>query len=45
MDVLITDIEMPEMTGLELVARLKGGSQVKVIVVTTFARPGYPRRR
>lgn len=43
-DVLITDIEMPEMTGLELVSRLKGRSTAKVIVVTTFARPGYLRR-
>src|SRR5688572_30475943 len=42
-DVLITDIEMPEMTGLELVSRLKGRSTAKVIVVTTFARPGYLR--
>jgi two-component system, NarL family, response regulator DesR len=37
-DVLITDIEMPEMTGLELASRLKGRSPAKVIVVTTFAR-------
>ena len=43
-DVLITDIEMPEMTGLELASRLKGRSPSKVIVVTTFARPGYLRR-
>jgi two-component system, NarL family, response regulator DesR len=43
-DVLITDIEMPEMTGLELAAYLKGRSPAKVIVVTTFARPGYLRR-
>ncbi len=43
-DVLITDIEMPEMTGLELVAQLKGRSSTKVVVVTTFARPGYLRR-
>ena len=43
-DVLITDIEMPEMTGLELAARLKARSPSKVIVVTTFARPGYLRR-
>ena len=43
-DVLITDIEMPEMTGLELVAQLKGRSATKIVVVTTFARPGYLRR-
>jgi two-component system, NarL family, response regulator DesR len=43
-DVVVTDIEMPEMTGLELAAHLKGRSTAKVIVVTTFARPGYLRR-
>ena len=42
-DVLITDIEMPEMTGLEAVTALKG-SATRVIMVTTFARPGYLRR-
>ena len=44
-DVLIADIEMPEMSGLELAGRLKGHpSGVRVIVLTTFARPGYLRR-
>jgi two-component system, NarL family, response regulator DesR len=43
-DVLITDIEMPEMTGLEVASQLKGRSPAKTIVVTTFARPGYLRR-
>lgn len=42
-DVLITDIEMPEMTGLEAASALKGCS-TRVIMVTTFARPGYLRR-
>lgn len=44
-DVVITDIEMPLMTGLELaaeIAELKLAS--KVIVLTTFARAGYLRR-
>lgn len=44
-DVLVTDIEMPEMTGLELAATLKQAeSKTKVIILTTFARPGYLRR-
>ena len=44
-DVLVTDIEMPEMTGLELAAALKQAeSKTKVIILTTFARPGYLRR-
>jgi two-component system response regulator DesR len=42
-DVLITDIEMPGVTGLDAVGALKGGS-TRVIMVTTFARPGYLRR-
>ncbi len=42
-DVLITDIEMPEMTGLDAACAIKGGT-TRVIIVTTFARPGYLRR-
>lgn len=42
-NVLITDIEMPEMTGLDAASAIKGGS-TRVIMVTTFARPGYLRR-
>ena len=41
-DVLITDIEMPGMNGLDLAAAVKGTT--RVIIVTTFARPGYLRR-
>ena len=38
-DVLITDIEMPEMTGLELAGELKRRHiPIKVIILTTFAR-------
>jgi len=44
-DVIVTDIEMPEMTGLEFAAALKESeSRAKVIILTTFARPGYLRR-
>lgn len=44
-DVLLTDIEMPEMSGLELAAELKQrGSPTRVVILTTFARPGYLRR-
>ena len=44
-DVLITDIEMPEMSGLEAAAELKHlGSATRVIILTTFARAGYLRR-
>jgi two-component system response regulator DesR len=44
-DVVVTDIEMPEMTGLELAAALKQAeSKSRVVILTTFARPGYLRR-
>jgi two-component system response regulator DesR len=44
-DVLITDIEMPEMTGLTLAAEVRERyPQTRVIILTTFARPGYLRR-
>jgi two-component system, NarL family, response regulator DesR len=44
-DVVVTDIEMPERTGLEVAADLKlAESKARVIILTTFARPGYLRR-
>jgi two-component system response regulator DesR len=44
-DVLLTDIEMPRMTGLELAAELKRqGNPARVVILTTFARGGYLRR-
>ncbi|MGH8273628.1 MAG: response regulator [Gammaproteobacteria bacterium] len=44
-DVVVTDIEMPGMTGLEFAAALKEKQNAaRVIIVTTFARPGYLRR-
>ncbi len=44
-DVLVTDIEMPGMTGLELAGELaERGSGTRVVIVTTFARSGYLRR-
>jgi two-component system, NarL family, response regulator DesR len=44
-DVVLTDIEMPRMTGLELAAELRRqGNPARVVILTTFARGGYLRR-
>lgn len=44
-DVVLTDIEMPRMTGLELAAAIRErGLAARVIILTTFARSGYLRR-
>jgi two-component system, NarL family, response regulator DesR len=44
-DILLTDIEMPAMSGLELAAAVRL-EQVppRVVILTTFARQGYLRR-
>lgn len=44
-DVLITDIEMPEMTGLDVAAEIQARQlATRVIILTTFSRAGYLRR-
>jgi two-component system response regulator DesR len=44
-DVLLTDIEMPKVTGLEAAAALRREHiPTRVIILTTFARGGYLRR-
>jgi two-component system response regulator DesR len=43
--VALLDIEMPGMTGIEAAAELRRHVPgVKVVIVTTFGRPGYLRR-
>lgn len=42
-DVLVTDIEMPRRSGLELARALKD-HPTRVVILTTFARAGYLRR-
>jgi two-component system response regulator DesR len=44
-DVLVSDIEMPGATGLELAGRIRDAKlPTRVLIVTTFGRPGYLRR-
>ncbi len=44
-DVLVSDIEMPGLTGLELAAQLvRDESPTRVLIITTFARHGYVQR-
>ncbi len=44
-DLLVTDIEMPHVTGLELASRVQQADlPTRVVIVTTFARAGYLRR-
>lgn len=44
-DVLLTDIEMPRVSGLELAAAVrKLFPATRVVILTTFARSGYLRR-
>jgi len=46
-DLLLTDIEMPELTGLELVELLNNQAwqqNCKLMILTTFSRAGYIKR-
>src|SRR5260370_35659419 len=44
-DIFLTDIEMPEMSGLDVAAELNGRrSATRALILTTFARAGYCRR-
>ncbi len=44
-DVLLTDIEMPGLTGLDLAEEIRRrGLPTRVVILTTFARAGYLRR-
>ncbi|MEU9719200.1 response regulator transcription factor [Streptomyces sp. NPDC047976] len=44
-NVALLDIEMPGMTGIEAAAQLRSAvPALKIVVLTTFGRPGYLRR-
>lgn len=44
-DILLTDIEMPLMTGIELAEKLATTKpELKTIIMTTFSRAGYIKR-
>ncbi|TQV74748.1 response regulator transcription factor [Aliikangiella marina] len=44
-DIVVTDIEMPKLTGIELAQAIREqGWPTKVIILTTFSRAGYLRR-
>lgn len=44
-DILLTDIEMPGRTGLEVAGEVRRqGLATRVVILTTFARAGYLRR-
>lgn len=44
-DIVITDIEMPEMTGIELAQNIQTlGIHTRTVILTTFARAGFLKR-
>lgn len=44
-DVLLTDIEMPRITGIELAEKVSElYPHIRTVIITTFARAGYIRR-
>ena len=44
-DILLTDIEMPGMSGIELIEQVTADfPQIKSVIVTTFGRAGYIKR-
>jgi two-component system response regulator DesR len=42
--IVLTDIEMPEVSGLELAEFVQGNVSSRIVIMTTFAKPGYINR-
>jgi two-component system, NarL family, response regulator DesR len=43
-DIVVLDIEMPGLTGIQVASKLSaGGFSGRIVIVTTFDRPGYLR--
>ena len=44
-DIILSDIEMPLVSGLDLAAHIDNGSlSTKMVLMTTFSKPGYIKR-
>jgi two-component system, NarL family, response regulator DesR len=43
-NVFVTDIEMPELSGLDVVSRIRNETATRTVILTTFARAGYLRK-
>ena len=42
--IVVTDIEMPGIDGIQLAKHVRERSSARVLILTTFSRPGYLRR-
>ncbi|MFC3122721.1 response regulator transcription factor [Agaribacter flavus] len=43
-DLILSDIEMPKVSGLHLAEKLRDNCKSKFVIMTTFAKPGYIKR-
>ena len=43
-DIVLTDIEMPNMSGIQVAEALQGKADLRIVIMTTFAKAGYIRR-
>ena len=43
-DIVLTDIEMPNVSGIQVAEALQGKADLRIVIMTTFAKAGYIRR-